>query len=221
MLGHPPNHELMTYAEALVSGRTPIPAKTARHAAGCPKCAEEVRAIRRSLELATRAGVLEPDGRLRARILSAAQRERQALVATRSRHQSYVCLGKGLAFAAGLVVMAAVVFDGALGEGSAAPTATATVQRPATVTAWTMEEIHRAASQVRALAAAVSSSERPPRTLREWEQQRAALLLSADVAAALSALESNPTSLRVRRLVAANLQRQTQTLKTLYVDRQL
>jgi hypothetical protein len=84
------------------------------------------------------------------------------------------------------------------------------------------EEIHKTAVEVSTLAEAVGSRGDTVRlSLEERQHRRTVLALDADLSAALVALRENPGCRRAGDLVNANLQRQAQALKKLYVERSL
>jgi len=94
-------------------------------------------------------------------------------------------------------------------------------QHPAVVSASNQDALQRTAEEVRTLAAAVRSVSDRPQTPREREHRRAAALLDADIAAARQALQRNPGCERAEAIVNANLQRQAETLRALYLERSL
>ncbi len=220
MLGHPSKLELLAYAEGLVDGHG-ISSSTARHASTCKDCAEEVAAIRASIEFTASANDLDPTEELTSQILVAARTERR--VQHRARGRTVLIMLKGLAYAAGIVAFSTVYFAFALGE---TPVTTHDMRASApsrTVAAGpSPEEIRRATAEIQTLAAAVGSHSRSPRNLREWQQTRAVLALDADLSAARAALQRNPGCERASRVISANIPRQAQALKTLYyVERSL
>lgn len=218
MLGHPSRPELLAYAEGLVDGRG-ISTATARHVASCPVCAREVSAIRSSIEFTASARQLDPAEDSISRILIAARSERQAT--RRARGRTPMLVLKGLAYAAGVAVVSAVVFQVALRDPSANAISLSAGASRAVTTAESAEELRRAAEQIETLTAAVGSRSDAPRSYRVWQQAREVLALDAELSAARAALEQNPASERASRIVSTNIKRQADALKNLYVERSL
>jgi len=221
MLGHPSKHDLVAYAESRMPGGEAISAKVGRHVTGCATCAREVAAISASLAFVAQADPLEPSADLTANILAAGHRERANARRMHNRRRSVLLLTKGLACAASMVVVTAVAFSAALDERAPTVSVRPTTEPVQISKGPSPEEIRQATARAQTLAAAVVATSAPPRSVREWQQQRAAQALGADYQAALAAFESNPASARARRLVASNIERRTQALKTLYVERSI
>lgn len=216
---HPTRQQLVAYAECLVDGRTAIPVPIAGHVQRCPQCTREVRLMRASLEFTASAPGLEPSNDLTAQILMGAKQERHT---RRPRRLAVLWMGvKGLGFTAGMAAVAIVVFGAVLGDPGAgtADVAVATAETPAEEPS--PEELGRAVSQVRKLAAAVRRPASNSADPREWERRRALNAMDADITAALDALERNPGCVRASHIVHANVERQARTLRDLYADRSL
>lgn len=219
---HPTRRQLVAYAESLVDRRAPISAALAAHLKVCSACAAEVKAIRASLEFTASAPDIEPSQDLTAQILRRAQLERNGHKATCRRVSACGALARAVVFAGALAAMAVLVFGAAL---NAAPSpqsdAPAGSMHHAAVSASSQDTLQRTAEEVRTLAAAVRTVSDRPQTLREREHRRAAALLDADIAAARQALQRNPGCERAEAIVNANLQRQAETLRALYLERSL
>lgn len=219
---HPFRHELVVFAETLVDRKSPVSAIMAAHVAACPACAAEVKSIRRSLEFAASAPRLEPSTDLTAQILRQAQKERNE--SQEHRRGAVVWAGcRGLAYAGLLAGIAVAVFHTALQETAPSTQAeTVLAAQPASAEAApSTEALEKAAAEVRTLAAAIRFAADKPLTVREREHRRAVSAMDADIAAALGALQRNPGCVRATRIVSANLPRQAEALRTLYVERTL
>lgn len=218
MLGHPSKPELLAYAEGLVDGRG-ISAATARHISTCPVCAREVAAIRASIEFAASANTLDPSEDSVSRILIAARTERKT--SRRARGGTRTLIVKGVAFAAGVALVSAVVFKTGLGHAGGVNTYRATTVGRTVATNGSADELRRAAAQIETLTAAVGSREDTRPSYRVWQQVREVLALDAELTAARSALKLNPASERANRIIYSNLKRQANALKSLYMERSL
>jgi len=218
MLGHPSKPELLAYAEGLVDGRG-ISTATARHITGCPVCAREVAAIRASIEFTASAKELDPAEDSISRILIAARTERKAT--RRAKGGTPMLVFKGLAYAAGVILVSAVVFRASLNVSAENGALRASNASRAIASNVSAEEMRRATSQIQTLTAAVGSRADAPHNDRVWQQAREVLALDAELAAARAALRENPASERASQVVSSNLKRQAKALKTLYVERNL
>ena len=218
MLGHPSKPELLAYAEGLVDGRG-ISTATARHITGCPVCAREVAAIRGSIEFTASAKQLDPAEDSISRILVAARCERKAT--RRAKGGTPTLILKGLAYAAGVIIVSAVVFQASLHRTAANGATRAETAARTLASNVSAEEMRQAASQIQTLTAAVGSRPDAPHGDRVIQQAREVLALDAELAAARAALRSNPASERASQVVSSNLKRQAKALKTLYVERNL
>ena len=224
VLGHPPRHELVAYAENLVDRRAAVSAAMAAHLAACPRCAAEVRAIRASLELAAAAPEQEPPDALARQILTVARQARQSAPAQGQNPLVRLLAGslRGAAYAATLAVLAALVFQAALSSAAGTDTAAAPgTPRMAQGGATAPESLWRKAGEVARLSAAVTRQEAPPRSPREWEKRRVLDGMNADLSAALAALERNPGCTRANALVQSRLHRQAEGLRALFIERTL
>lgn len=218
MLGHPSKPELLAYAEGLVDGRG-ISAATARHMNACPVCAREVAAIRESIAFAASANTLDPSEESVSRILIAARTERKAT--KRARGGTPMLLLKGLAYAAGVAVVSAVVFQAGLNSaGINGLSRTASASRTMTSTV-SPEDMRRTSAQIETFVAAVGSRKSARPTYKTWQQAREVLAIDAALTAAREELQTNPANERANRVIASNLKRQASALKSLYMERSL
>lgn len=218
MLGHPSKPDLLAYAEGLVDGRG-ISAATARHITACPVCAREVAEIRASIEFAASANRLDPAEDSVSRILIAARSERRATRRARGGTPSLVF--KGLAFAAGVALVSAVVFKAGLSAAESNGFSRVASAARMTTSRTTQDDLRRTNAQIETFAAAVGSrtGERP--SYRQWHQAREVLAIDAALTAARTELQANPASERASRVIDSNLKRQASALKSLYVERSL
>ncbi|MFO7975282.1 MAG: hypothetical protein R6V12_11680 [Candidatus Hydrogenedentota bacterium] len=220
MFGHPTQCELTQYAEALVDGK-PLPARIGGHIASCPACKKEVETIRASFSFLAKAPTLEGTPGSTEEILA---RARQIRNSRRKQHRilrNSFMLAKGLACAACVVLVAAWVFSAALGEPAVdqfTTTATGTGRLVADSTLPSAEELQRKASEIHSLASAVNAQADAPASPWERQHRQMVVALHADRTAALAALKRNPGCARASRLVTANLEREAQALRTLYVE---
>ncbi|MCP4641971.1 MAG: hypothetical protein GY851_16130 [bacterium] len=218
---HPSRQDLMAHAEALEGGHR-ISAEMARHLSHCATCTADVEGMRQSLQFVASAPALEPRSQLTNQILAAARSERRAERRAHSRVKNVVVVAKGLAFAAGLVIVSTMSFRTALGDSSRAG---ANVFEAVAVDnvgdSASQDALLKAASEVRTFAAAVGAREFKPSSVEEWCYARTVLAVNADLTAVRAALQLNPDSERANQLMSANLHRQAQALKTLYVERSL
>ena len=214
----------MAHAEALVDRSAPLNAALAKHLAQCPACHDEVRATRRSLEFAASAPALDAAHGLTAQILMNAGKERRRELRRNQKRSAVVGAFRALAYAAAITLVAGVVFNAALSETTPPDSVNAAKapERHATESLPSPEQMQRTFAHVKALSAAVRFT--PAKNIqspRDLERRRAVRAMDADIAAAMGALERNPGCLRATHIVNANLQRQAETLRTLYVERTL
>ncbi|MCX5757149.1 MAG: hypothetical protein NTU83_01315, partial [Candidatus Hydrogenedentes bacterium] len=121
MKWHPNKYDLMAYAEGLADHRGILSAKIGGHVVACKACMSEVQRMRASFEVLRRSGELEPSNDFTTRVLVAARQERTALEVRRVRRPRIRPLLKGLAYAAGVLVVAVAGFRAALNAGSHVP----------------------------------------------------------------------------------------------------
>jgi len=223
---HPSAHELVLYAEQWVDRDGPLAAMIAAHLHVCPACAREFAAIRQTLALTARAREAEPSRQLTAKILESARRATPAQPPRRP----LVLFGKGLATIAALVLTAAGVFYAAL-PAPTHPTpslltpsqfASGNAQRRMLETKPVMGW-QNMAREATLLASAIT--EAPPSSEVDSASDPAARLrhrtaseLSAEVQAAVAALERNPGCVRASHIVTVNLPAHVETLRALYLE---
>lgn len=216
---HPSRQELVAFAESLVDRRAAVPAPLAAHVRGCETCAHEANFIRASLEFTASASSLEPSEDLTAQIL---MQSRSVRVSRRPRRLAVAISGlKGLAYTGALAALAVVVFGALLGDPGVRPMDNRDMPAAAAREQAAVESLEKTVGDVRRLAAAVQSDADAPRDARELAQRRALTAMDADITAALSALERNPGCRRASGVVHANVTRQAEALRTLYVERSL
>ena len=228
VLRHPPRQELVAFAESLVDRSSPVSAFLAAHVSSCPRCTAEVRAIRASLEIAASASASapEPSGDLARQILAGAREARLQTPESARKKPSFAgSLFRAALYATATAALAVLTFGMAVNTGdTGAPSHPAL--RPAPQVAQTPgmvspESILRKAGAIKRLAAAVSRTDSPPRTLREWERRRAVEGVSQDLSAAMAAHERNPGCVRADEMVRTHLDRQVDGLRDLFVERTL
>lgn len=222
MLLHPAKHELLAYSEALETGQG-ISTEMGRHVTSCESCSVEVRAMRDSLTFVDAAPDLEVSPDLTNQILEAAKFERRAQRRARTLLRTMAVAAKGLAFAAGIVIVSALSFRTALADrtGPAPMMHRTSVSQSTLPVSPSPEEIRSASGKIATFASAVSARAVVPRNSIDLRNARTVAALDADLTVVRTALERYPGSERAHRLMQSNLQRQAQALKTLYVEQTL
>jgi anti-sigma factor RsiW len=219
VLRHPPRHELVAYAESLVDRSSSVSAFLAAHVNSCPRCTAEVRAIRASLEFTASASAPEPSGDLARQILAGAREVRLQAPETGRRHPSLAgTVFRAAVYVTATAALAVLTFGMAVGAGEGGAPSHRALQ-PAPQTAQAPETV--SPDTIKRLAAAVSRSDGPPRTLREWERRRTVEGVSQDLSAAMAALDRNPGCARADEMVRTHLDRQVSGLRDLFVERTL
>ena len=223
MTRHPSKNDLFAYAEALRRGQPAIEAAVARHVKGCAACHREVGGIVRTLRVASAAPSLEPSKHFTAELMRRAQTQRQTQSRRAGLARAWAGWAKGLTYAACLALFAGLWFGGASGPvgysgGERTPPAAPALMLGSDST----HDLDRATERVDSLSRAVAR-ERARRGGSGWEAEyrRAVGILDADLEAALAAMQRNPGYARTNDLVHTNLERQVQTLKSLYLGRNL
>lgn len=218
---HPTRYQLVAFAENMLDRRAPVSAAMASHIASCPACAAEIQAIRTCLEFTASAPGLEPSSDLTGQILLSAQHERR--IHQTQQHKGWTPVTRalqGIVYTAALAAIAVVVFGAALGRNANGNAAMAPLPQMAE-NAPSPESIKKKAEEVETLSAAVRSVMDKSLSPLERRKMLAVNAMDADIAAAMSALERNPGCARATHIVNANLQRQAETLRNLYVERKL
>jgi len=221
MKWHPSKHDLMAYAEGLADRRGILSAKTGGHVAACKGCMAEVQRMRASFEVLRRSDELEPSDDFTSRVLMAARQERTAIEERRTHRSRIRPLVKGLAYAAGISIIAAASFKAALDTGAHIPSHYAHETASMAEATLSPDAIRRTSAEVQALAAAVQAPVAKRFSPVEIERRRAVQALNTDIEAARAALQRNPGCLRASRMMDANLQRQAQALRALYLQSSL
>ncbi|MEA3365870.1 MAG: hypothetical protein U9Q79_09555 [Candidatus Hydrogenedentes bacterium] len=220
MFGHPTKDELIQYAEALVDGK-PLPARIGGHIASCPACKTQVETLRASFSFLAKAPTLECPPGSREQILTKARQVRKTRKGKRTFLRNTFVFTKGLACAACVVLVAAWVFSTALGEPDADQFSAAmrgADRIAADPVLPSAEELQRKATEIQSLASAVNAQSDAPVSLWERQHRHMVVALHTDRTAALAALKRNPGCARASRLATANLEREAQALRTLYVE---
>lgn len=225
---HPARAQLVAHAESLVDGGVPVSAAVAAHLAECPRCASELAAIRRSLEITASATAQDPNRDLAGAILREARSVRHALPPdTRRRGPASLCraLFRGLAYTTLTAALAVAVYSAALRETSAQSAAARTGRAAALAAAPAAapiraEDLRRKASDLARMAASLTRAA-APKSPQERERLRALAGVSRDLDAALAALERNPGCPRATELVRNQLGRQEQSLRDVFIERTL
>ncbi len=227
MRRHPERHELYALAECAVRGRSAIPARLASHVTKCQACRIEVNGIRATLKIAQTAGTVEPSDAFAAQLQMRVRKEARSRMKRQALGQAWQRGGKGLVYAAALAVFAVAAFSGAsvMEEAPAAPDELAWSAGPAAARGFVAtpreDGLQETAEQVRLLSQAVQARVLNPGGAWERQYQRAVGILDADIEEAFMALQRNPGYSRASDLANANLQRQAQTLKSLYMGTSL
>ncbi len=219
MFGHPTRYELTEYAEALVDGK-PVPARIGGHVASCPSCKAQVSTLRESFTFLANAPLVDCAPGSAEQILATARQLRKTEKRKGRFFRRAFVVTKTLACAACVVMVAAWVFTAALDEPgtSVFDNPNPAASRLSTATAPSPEELQRKASEIRSLASAVNAQSDAPVSLWERQHRHMVVALHADRTAALAALKRNPGCVRASRLATANLEREAQALRTLYVE---
>lgn len=217
---HPGKPALLAYAENLVDNRTAIDRSLAAHLAQCPACQAEVRAMQASMAFAASAPALEPGGDLTAQILMAGKQARVEMGRRNTPLRAALKVAQGLACAAGMVLVAGVTFAAFVGSPeqdtplpvleSEIPMVAVGDQSPEAMRKAAME----VAEEVRTLSAAIKSQSVNSQNPQDLERMRVVLSRDGDVAAALSAIERNPSNNRATQV----LQTYLKDLRSIYVE---
>jgi len=215
---------LLAYAENLLDRREAIDRSMAAHVHACPACKAEVEAIQASLAFVATAGDLEPAAELTARILMAGQVSRGELRRESTPLKLAWKAAQAGACAAAILAIAGLTFSAFLdsSEGEAAgsafdrpvPTQATSGRSPEAIRQAAME----VAAEVRTLSAAVSGKHDAAPSPETLEEMRVVQSRDADIAAAVSALERNPNSVRATHVVHATLKQQAESLRNIYVE---
>jgi hypothetical protein len=221
---HPARQSLLAYAENLVDNSEAIDQVLASHVVACAQCKAEVQAIQSSFSFVSSAPSLEPVAELTARILMAGQSERSEERQRTTPFRLVLRVAQTGACAAAMLVVVGVTFSVFLGS-SETEVATPSFERAVpvlTTQGRSPEAIRRAttelAAEVQTLSAAVSDRKLSGQSPEVQEQLRVIQSRDADIAAAVSALERNPGSVRATHVVHATLEQQAESLRSIYVE---
>ena len=222
---HPSKHALLAYAENLVDQHEAIDRTMAAHLSACPQCKAEVKAIQDSLSFAGSAPELEPSSDLTARILMASKAERSEQRQAGTPVRFAIKAVQGLSCAAAMLFIVGLSFSAFLGSSDVA-SETAAFETAAPVVDGAAERSPEAlrqatvevAAEVRTLSEAVASKRSEVASPEALEEMRVVQSRDADIAAAVSALEKNPHSVRATHVVHATLKRQAESLRNIYTE---
>ena len=219
---HPSRAQLFEHAESLLARHVPFSSEITRHVAACNACKSELAAIRDSLELIQQAQQLQPSRDAKAAILLAAKTQRSSGALPLNPDRPARRLARGMAVAASFLVVSAVLFRsstdlGLTGLAQGQPSTDQEVQ----TAGLTLETLRQVSPEEELLGAALMSSAWAPQTRWERAQRRELLALDDDIEKALEALKDNPALVRASDLVTTNRQRKKETLRALYVNRDL
>ncbi len=222
---HPIEADLFEYAESLLSKRVTFDSKVARHLRSCPCCREEIASIRGSLEVISDVDDLKPGRDSEAAVLLAASpgSRRSGLAFLNIVPRS--SLGRGVALAAGLLVMTSTVLHSSRANAPLTEPTTAVSMNPASqelrTAGLSLDALMPVSAEEELLGAALASPAWSPHSPWEQAQRRALNALEDDIDEALEALKSNPALARAGAVVNSNRERKKETLKVLYVNRNL
>lgn len=222
---HPTEAELFEYAESLMAKHVAFDSKVARHLRACPSCGEEIASIRNSLEVIRDVDDLKPGKDSEAAVLLAARPgSRRSGIAFLSIVPGS-SLGRGVALAAGLLMMMSTVLHSSRANAPL-PEPTTSISMKATsqelrTAGFSLDTLMRATAEEELLGAALASPAWSPRSPWEQAQRRALNALEDDIDEALEALKNNPALARAGAVVNSNRERKKETLKVLYANRNL
>jgi hypothetical protein len=222
MVRHPSKSELLAYAESLSRGQGAFSAHVGAHIAQCAICRKEVCRMCATFSFTRVIPQLTPSPDLQARTLAAAYQERSTRQQSRSRLNILTGAAKAAAYAAVLVLTAALLFNVASStEVTDTNLATNGLRlKTGGVTAASAETL-RKADEIRTLSEALRPNTARPGNPRELEHRRAVQQLDAQLYQAILALSRNPGSPRVNHVVCSNLERTVEKLRDLYIERSL
>lgn len=221
VLGHPTQRQLVEFAESLVDKHVPVSALLAAHVANCPVCAEEVKKIRASFELAALARLPEPSNELTQRIIMQARQEKKNITAPVN--QSVLSVSHLLQIAASIIAALALAYFsfGAAISDVGTDNDISDDTSIASSEAVTEYTIQKEAATVEALSTAVSLQHKTPTSPYDLGRRRFLNALDDDMSAARAALERNPGCARANEVMLTSVKRQLEGLRNLYLDRKL
>jgi hypothetical protein len=168
---------------------------------------------------------LEPSEAFTAELLAAGRREMQVQRVGQARAQRRWRVAKGLAYAAGVAVMATLWFQVSLEQATgSAEVLPLQAERAAEVDDTQLAQSARETNarlerRIQTLATAVGARVDKPRSMRENMQVRRLQSLEQSIQDAGAALERNPSSARAIEVVNASLQEAEHTTTSLYTER--
>lgn len=215
---HPSRADLLEYAEQLELNSGIASTAIRAHIAECGVCAFEVERARATVSIMQHAAAIEPSREWRAQILLSARQVRGVNEA-KARQRAPIAFNLKTALAAAsLILIAAVAFATLQHVETSLGVATAK-SGPQQAAVFSLDVLRQASPEERLLIPAVADV--APETPWEVSQHRAVRTLDAEIDEALEALESNPACVRAATLVSTNRERLGETLKVLYVERNL
>lgn len=221
---HPSKQALLAYAENLVDQREAIDRSLAAHLSACPQCKAEVALIQESLSFVASAPALDPAPDMAARILMAGNAERREVRREATPIRVALKIAQAASCAAALLLIMGLSFSAFLGAPESAdarpvidpsvPVVDGASRSPEALRQATVE----VAAEVRTLSEAVAGKRDGAATPEALEEMRVVQSRDADIAAAVSALERNPNSVRATHVVHATLKQQAESLRNIYVE---
>ena len=224
---HPTKAELFEYAESLVAKHVAFDSKVARHLRSCPSCGAEIASIRNSLEVICDVDELVPWRDSVAAVLLAARpgSRRRGLAFLFLSVAPKSSLGRGVALAAGLLVMMSTILHSSQANAPLPESTTSfsmnTMPEELRAAGFSLDAVMRTTVEEELLGAALASPAWSPHSPWEQAQRRALNALEDDIDEALEALKNNPALARAGAVVNSNRERKKETLKVLYANRNL
>lgn len=220
---HPSKKELMAHAENLVFSWAKLSPKTVKHVAACPRCSEEVAAMRHSLEFMGDAPAMEVSGDFRARLLLAARHEMQQRLRRAPKRRRALMIARTLAFSACLMLIAGVAVQSDIAWDSSEVSSLVGDSRGELRTAnvFSIEGLKLPSAVEKLLGPAVMATRRTKMSAWESQQRQTVRTLDDDISEAIAALESNPACERASVLVNRTRERKDRYLVALFVERSL
>jgi len=220
---HPSKKELMAHAENIVFSWAELAPKTVKHVAACPRCREEVEAMRHSLEFMGDAPAMEVSGDFRARLLLAARNEVQQRERSAPKRRRALTVVRTLAFAACLMLIAGVAVQSDVAwDSSEGSSLTSDSQGDVrTANFFSIEGLKIPSAVEKLLEPAVMATRRTKTSAWENQQRQKVRTLDDDISEAIAALELNPACERASELVNRTRERKDRYLVALFVERSL
>lgn len=213
---HPTRTELFEHAENLTAKQVSIASDVARHLVDCESCKREVHAMRDSLAMLDEMDTLSPTRTIQASVLLAAKPVRGM-----SRKARFYT-AKTTSLTACALLLMATFFQTTPTVAPSLSVISAPQTNFSTVSARiSIEGLSQPTPEEEVLGAALARQAWSPSNRWEKTQWRAITELDDDIEEALKALQNNPALVRASTMVSLNRERKKETLKTLYVERNL